>query len=546
MSDRQNIRRVRQMLARRARNELTTGELNQQNPLKLKIGPVTISAYVRPHYDGKMIRDGGTDLLVMQVQITYVPKCSAAIGLVLENAARFPYVALSCSSVRADIDGDEEITGPVIAYSGLIIDGLTDEVLDLAIRGLTHHFLELPVLLAHDPGVRRFIAESKTKAEKLADDDAPEEDEVDTGEDDEESTDDEPTDDEPPTLPEDDEPIQVDSWEQEEREEMSQIEADCDDSTESIEESIEKILNDKLGKDQSHRAEECGMINEKLIARVLRDLDELVGMDEVKNEVKSLVKLCRLNAKRAALGLNTEKFAPHLVFSGNPGTGKTTVARIIGDLYLALGILKKGHVVESDRSKLIGAYVGQTAIKTRNVCKKANNGVLFIDEAYGLSNDKDGFGSDAIETILLEMENKRGNMAVVVAGYTEKMKEFIGANPGLRSRFDRVIEFADYSVEELVQIVEVIARKRDYYLDDAASNALRQGIEKTHRGDGFGNGREARRWVDRAIEFQAKMHDECEQYSDEEMLLISAAAIDAVFYNHKAEAEAKKIGFCIR
>lgn len=166
---------------------------------------------------------------------------------------------------------------------------------------------------------------------------------------------------------------------------------------------------------------------------------------------------------------------------------------------------------------------------------------MFIDEAYGLSNDKDGFGSDAIETILLEMENKRGSMAVVVAGYTEKMKEFIGANPGLRSRFDRVIEFADYSIDELVQIVEVIARKRDYYLDDGAKNALRQGIEKTDRGDGFGNGREARRWVDRAIELQAKMHDEHTQYSDEELLIISVAAIDAVFKDHKAESKTKRI-----
>ena len=531
MSDMQNIRRVRYMLSRRGRSELATGDFTQESPLKQKIGAVTISAYVRPHYDGKMIREGGTDILVMEVQITHIPKCLAAISLVLKNAGRYPYVALSCPSVRADIDTDEEVTGPVIAYSGLIVNGLTDEVLDLAIRGLTHHFLELPVLLAHDRGVRKFIDDHNIKMEKEV--------EEESADDDDDSTDDDSTDDEPPTLPEDDEPTQLESWEREEREEISQIEADSD-------ESLTAILSDKLKAGQIQKAEDCGKIDEALIARVLSDLDCLVGMDEVKSEVKSLVKLCRLNAKRAALGLKTEGFAPHLVFSGNPGTGKTTVARIIGDLYRALGILKKGHIIESDRSKLIGAYIGQTAIKTRNVCKKAHDGVLFIDEAYGLSKDKDGFGSDAIETILLEMENERGNMAVVVAGYTEEMKEFIGANPGLRSRFDRVIEFADYTVEELVQIVEVIARKRDYYLDDESKVALRQGIEKTHRGEGFGNGREARRWVDRAIEFQAKMHDEHKQYSDEELLVLSAAAIDAVFKDHKVESKTKKIGFCIR
>ncbi|MBM4074821.1 MAG: hypothetical protein FJ267_04175 [Planctomycetes bacterium] len=144
------------------------------------------------------------------------------------------------------------------------------------------------------------------------------------------------------------------------------------------------------------------------------------------------------------------------------------------------------------------------------------------------------------------MENERGSMAVVVAGYTEEMKEFIGANPGLRSRFDRVIEFADYTVEELVQIVEVIARKRDYYLDENSKAALRRGIEMTDRGEGFGNGREARSWVDRAIKFQATMHDEQNSYSDEELLVISDAAIDAVFQDHKADSKTKKIGFCIR
>jgi len=530
MSDTQNIRRVRHMLTRRGGRELTTGDFTQGSPLKLKIGAVTISAYVRPHYNGKMIREGGTDLLVMEVQITYIPTSLSAISLVLENASRYPYVALSCPSVCADIDTAEDVTGPVTAYSGLIVDGLTDEVLDLAIRGLTHHFLEIPVLLAYDRGTQQFIKNYKKKMEKKVEE-ASANDDADS------------SDDEPPTLPEDDEPTQPDSWEQEEREEISQIEVDSEESTQSNDESLSEILSEKLMATDVAKAKNCGKINEELIAQVLSELDGLVGMDAVKSEVKSLVKLCRLNAKRAELGLKTEGFAPHLVFSGNPGTGKTTVARIIGDLYRALGILEKGHIIESDRSKLIGAYIGQTAIKTGKVCKKAHNGVLFIDEAYGLSNDKDGFGSDAIETILLAMENQRGNMAVVVAGYTEKMKEFIDANPGLRSRFDRVIEFADYTLEELVQIVEVIARKRDYYLDENSKAALRRGIEMTHRGEGFGNGREARRWVDRAIESQAKMHDDHKQYSDEELLVLSAAAIDAVFQDHKVKSKTKKIGF---
>ena len=328
MSDMQNIRRVKLMLTRRARSELTTGNFTQENPLKLKIGAVTISAYVRPHYDGKMIRTGGTDLLVMEVQITYIPQCRDAISLVLKNAGRYPYVALSCSFAHADLDSDKEIIAPLIAYSGLIVDGLTDEALDLAIRGLTHHFLEMPVLLAQDQGVQKFIEDYETQMEKDADDESTD--------DDDDSTDDDSTDDEPPTLPEDDEPTQVDSWEQEEREEISQTEADCDDTTDINEDSFLKNFSYKTNKDKSPQAEECGKINETLIAEVLSELDQLVGLDAVKSEVKSLVKLCRLNARRAALGLNTEGFAPHLVFSGNPGTGKTTVARIIGDLYRAL------------------------------------------------------------------------------------------------------------------------------------------------------------------------------------------------------------------
>lgn len=526
--------RVRQMLARRASCQSPTGEFKENKFLTFKIGPIEIRAHLQDHYDGPHIRGGGSEMLVMHTEITTIPNCSAAFSLVLELAAKHPYVALCCPGVREWADVPEmTVAGTVVAYSKLVTMGLSEETLDLAIRGLTHHFLEIPEILAHDPAIEWYVRKVRGTEQE------------------DETSEDEVTDDEPPTLPEDDESIQEKDGEREENSkadrefDKARADRESDKASESPEEQLEAVLRKNLTDSGSAIREESGKINEALVAQVLSDLDELVGMDEVKSEVKSLVKLCRLNAKRAALGLNTEGFAPHLVLSGNSGTGKTTVARIIGDLYRGLGILKRGHVIETDRSKLIGAFIGQTAIKTRKVCKKAHGGVLFIDEAYGLSDDKRGFGGDAIETILLEMENQRGKMAVVVAGYTEKMKEFIAANPGLRSRFDRVIEFPDYSVEELVQIFEMIARKRDYYLDNEAKEALRRGIEKMDRFDGFGNGREVRRWVDQAIECQARLLDQLEQYSEEELLVISVAAIESVFTVPRKEDCKLKFGFCV-
>jgi SpoVK/Ycf46/Vps4 family AAA+-type ATPase len=188
------------------------------------------------------------------------------------------------------------------------------------------------------------------------------------------------------------------------------------------------------------------------------------------------------------------------VFTGNPGTGKTTVARHIGRIYKSLGLLSSGHVVEVDRSQLVGGYIGQTAIKTREALDSAKGGVLFIDEAYSLARDHaNDYGHEAIETILAYMENNRGPIVVVVAGYPAEMQTFMSMNPGLASRFDYTLPFPDYSDDELSVIFERLAAEYDYELDDVARDALKLVVSSWERGESFGNAREVRRLFNEVV-----------------------------------------------
>lgn len=226
---------------------------------------------------------------------------------------------------------------------------------------------------------------------------------------------------------------------------------------------------------------------------ILRELDEMVGLGPVKEEINRLIAAQRLADLRRRRGLPTQDLSPHLVFVGNPGTGKTTVARLIGELYRSLGMLPSGHVVEADRSSLVAAYMGQTAIKTRQVCEKALGGVLFVDEAYSLVGDRDQYGEECVNTLLQFMENHRGEFAVVVAGYPAEMYGFVESNPGLRARFDLFMEFPDYSDDELEQIFLGIAQKNDYVIASDALAKTRSYIAAWPRWRGFGNGREVRK-----------------------------------------------------
>ncbi|MDO4961231.1 MAG: AAA family ATPase [Eubacteriales bacterium] len=290
---------------------------------------------------------------------------------------------------------------------------------------------------------------------------------------------------------------------------------------------LNKHLTDTLGDisgiktsvdtEEIHAGETAPMYDEngerlETLEELLEQLNELVGLDEVKKDVNSLIHLQEVRKLRKQRRLKDIPVSNHLVFYGNPGTGKTTVARLLAKIYHRMGILSTGAFVEVDRAGLVGGYVGQTAIKTKEVIDKAMGGVLFIDEAYSLTYNRseNDYGMEAVDTILKAMEDNRDNLIVIVAGYPDLMAEFIDSNPGLRSRFNKYINFMDYDPEELMQIYISMCEKSGYTNTEEAAEYVKSYLEEkyTHRGKNFANAREVRNLLEKAMLKQAdRLHE---------------------------------------
>ena len=278
------------------------------------------------------------------------------------------------------------------------------------------------------------------------------------------------------------------------------------DPSEEETEKLKQELNNRVESEKTQK--DSVVVNDVLEGDPYQELDDLIGLGSVKEEVRSLANFVRLQKEREAKGLKTAKVSYHLVFYGSPGTGKTTVARIVGRIYKDLGVLKKGHTVETDRAGLCGQYVGQTGPKTDSVVAKALDGVLFIDEAYSLvpeGGSGNDYGQEAISTILKRMEDYRDRLVVIVAGYKDEMQRFIDSNPGLQSRFNRYIDFPDYTGGELSQIFKMYMKKNQYTLSAEAEKYLKERFDYAvaHKDRNFGNARYARNVFEKSIQAQA-------------------------------------------
>lgn len=270
---------------------------------------------------------------------------------------------------------------------------------------------------------------------------------------------------------------------------------------------INIVLYDKDGvKVEADQSNRLSYNESSPFYRIDQEFSSFIGMDYLKHSIKEIYAMITVNEKRKQVGLNSTNQVLHMLFKGNPGTGKTTIARKLASAYYDMNILSKGHFIEAERADLVGEYIGQTAQKTRAIIQKAAGGILFIDEAYSLARggEKD-FGKEAIDTLVKHMEDQHDDFVLILAGYPYEMERFLMLNPGLKSRFPFILDFQDYPVDQLLQIAKKMLQEREYQLTNEAEWKLREQItlEKNHSPNNFSNARFVRNVIEQSIRKQA-------------------------------------------